>query len=117
MHLRKLQPKLRNWQNATKNQVGFQNWCAYLIGQEHHQVRNILKTLAVTSREIQTAVRLLLTGDLANHAISEGSKAVMQFTISNSNLTAASKSEDSSEESSDEEGESSDGSFTVENLS
>ena len=44
MHLRKLQPKLRNWQNATKNQVGFQNWCAYLIGQEHHQVRNILKT-------------------------------------------------------------------------
>ena len=44
MHLRKLPLKLRNWQNATKNQVGFQNWCAYLIGQEHHQVRNILKT-------------------------------------------------------------------------
>ena len=44
MHLRKLQLKLRNWQNATKNQVGFQNWCTYLIGQEHHQVRDILKT-------------------------------------------------------------------------
>ena len=74
--------------------------------------------LAVTSREIQTAVRLLLTGDLANHAISEGSKAVMQFTISNANMKAVSKSEDSSEESSDEEdGKSSDGSFTMENLS
>ena len=71
----------------------------------------------MTSREIQTAVRLLLTGDLADHAISEGTKAVMQFTISNANTKAASKSEDSSEESSDEEGKSSDGSFTMENLS
>ena len=68
----------------------------------------------MTSREIQTAVRLVLTGDLADHAISEGSKAVMQFTISNANMTAASKSEESSDE---EEGESSDGSFTMENLS
>lgn len=64
--------------------------------------------LAVTSREIQTAVGLLLTGELADCAISEGSKAVMQFTISNANL-------EDSEESSDEED--SDGSFTVENLS
>ena len=71
----------------------------------------------MTSREIQTAVRLVLTGDLADHAISEGSKAVMQFTISNANMTAASKSEDSSEDTSDEDGESSDGSFTMENLS
>ena len=67
----------------------------------------------MTSREIQTAVRLVLTGDLADHAISEGSKAVMQFTISNANMTTASKSEDTS----DEDGESSDGSFTMENLS
>ena len=59
----------------------------------------------------------MLTGDLADHAISEGSKAVMQFTIANSNMTTDSKSEGSSEESSDEEGESSDGSFTMENLS
>ena len=71
----------------------------------------------MTSREIQTAVRLVLTGDLADHAISEGSKAVMQFTISNANMTTASKSEDSSEDTSDEDGESSDGSFTMENLS
>ena len=37
MHLRKLQPKLQNWQNSTKNQVGFQNWRAYLIGQSNFE--------------------------------------------------------------------------------
>jgi histone H2B len=33
----------------------------------------------VTSREIQTAVRLLLPGELAKHAVSEGTKAVAKF--------------------------------------
>jgi hypothetical protein len=30
----------------------------------------------VTSREIQTAVRLILPGELAKHAVSEGTKCV-----------------------------------------
>lgn len=64
----------------------------------------------MTSREIQAAVGLMLTGDLASRAISEGSKSVMQFTISNENIKA-SESEDSSDEAE------SDGSFTIENLS
>ncbi len=34
----------------------------------------------VTSREIQTAVRLILPGELAKHAVSEGTKAVTKFT-------------------------------------
>lgn len=34
----------------------------------------------VTSREIQTAVRLLLPGELAKHAVSEGTKAVTKYT-------------------------------------
>tara|TARA_R110002050_G_scaffold45275_2_gene107398 strand:- start:1793 stop:2164 length:372 start_codon:yes stop_codon:yes gene_type:complete len=33
----------------------------------------------VTSREIQTAVRLLLPGELAKHAVSEGTKAVAKY--------------------------------------
>lgn len=33
----------------------------------------------VTSREIQTAVRLVLPGELAKHAVSEGTKAVTKF--------------------------------------
>ncbi len=36
----------------------------------------------VSSREIQTAVRLLLPGELAKHAVSEGTKAVTKYTSS-----------------------------------
>jgi hypothetical protein len=32
------------------------------------------------SREIQTAIRLVLPGELAKHAVSEGTKAVTKFT-------------------------------------
>lgn len=34
----------------------------------------------LTSREIQTAIRLVLPGELAKHAVSEGTKAVTKFT-------------------------------------
>jgi len=34
----------------------------------------------LSSREIQTAVKLILPGELAKHAISEGTKAVTKFT-------------------------------------
>ena len=34
----------------------------------------------LTSREIQTAVRLSLGGELSKHAVSEGTKAVTKFT-------------------------------------
>ena len=36
----------------------------------------------LTSREIQTAVRLALPGELAKHAVSEGTKAVTKYTSS-----------------------------------
>ncbi|XP_031788084.1 late histone H2B.L4-like [Nasonia vitripennis] len=36
----------------------------------------------ITSREIQTAVRLLLPGEIAKHAVSEGTKAVTKYTSS-----------------------------------
>lgn len=36
----------------------------------------------LTSREIQTAVRLILPGELAKHAVSEGTKAVTKYTTS-----------------------------------
>jgi histone H2B len=34
----------------------------------------------ITSREIQTAIRLILPGELAKHAVSEGTKAVTKYT-------------------------------------
>jgi histone H2B len=38
------------------------------------------KKSTLSSREIQTAVRLLLPGELAKHAVSEGTKAVTKYT-------------------------------------
>lgn len=37
------------------------------------------KSKTLTSREIQTAIRLLLPGELAKHAVSEGTKAVTKY--------------------------------------
>eukprot|EP01055_Gregarina_sp_Pseudo9_P002734 Gregarina_sp_Pseudo_9__2733@NODE_2975_length_796_cov_903_501982_g2716_i0_p1_GENE_NODE_2975_length_796_cov_903_501982_g2716_i0NODE_2975_length_796_cov_903_501982_g2716_i0_p1_ORF_typecomplete_len125_score26_46Histone/PF00125_24/1_3e21TFIID_20kDa/PF03847_13/0_0099CBFD_NFYB_HMF/PF00808_23/6_1e03CBFD_NFYB_HMF/PF00808_23/0_02TFIID18kDa/PF02269_16/0_21_NODE_2975_length_796_cov_903_501982_g2716_i0241615 len=40
------------------------------------------KSKTLGAREIQTAVRLILPGELAKHAINEGSKAVTKFSNS-----------------------------------
>ena len=37
------------------------------------------KKSTISSREIQTSVRLILPGELAKHAISEGTKSVTKF--------------------------------------
>lgn len=39
------------------------------------------KKSTISSREIQTAVRLILPGELAKHAISEGTKSVTKVSI------------------------------------
>jgi len=40
------------------------------------------KRHTITSREVQTAVRLILPGELAKHAVSEGTKAVTKYNSS-----------------------------------
>ena len=40
------------------------------------------KRYTITSRDIQTAVRLILPSELAKHAVSEGTKAVTKYTSS-----------------------------------
>jgi histone H2B len=50
------------------------------------------KRNTISSREIQTAVRLLLPGELAKHAVSEGTKAVTKYQ-SSLGSTAASQEE------------------------
>ena len=50
--------------------------CAYFMVTLHSPRSTI------TSREIQTAVRLMLPGELAKHAVSEGTKAVTKYTSS-----------------------------------
>jgi histone H2B len=52
------------------------------IASEASRLANYNKRSTITSREIQTAVRLLLPGELAKHAVSEGTKAVTKYTSS-----------------------------------
>jgi histone H2B len=39
------------------------------------------KKSTISSREIQTSVRLILPGELSKHAISEGTKAVTKYEL------------------------------------
>ena len=50
------------------------------IATETQNLARYNKKPTVTSREIQTAVRLILPGELSKHAVSEGTKAVTKFT-------------------------------------
>ena len=52
------------------------------IASESSRLAHYNKRSTITSREIQTAVRLLLPGELAKHAVSEGTKAVTKYTSS-----------------------------------
>jgi len=50
------------------------------IAGEAQRLAQYNKKSTISSREIQTAVRLLLPGELAKHAVSEGTKAVTKYT-------------------------------------
>ena len=50
------------------------------IALEASRLARYNKKPTITSREVQTAVRLILPGELAKHAVSEGTKAVTKFT-------------------------------------
>ena len=52
------------------------------IATEASRLAHYNKKHTVSSREIQTAVRLHLPGELSKHAISEGTKAVTKYTSS-----------------------------------
>ena len=52
------------------------------IATEAGRLARYNKKGTISSREIQTAVRLILPGELAKHAVSEGTKAVTKYTSS-----------------------------------
>ncbi|KAJ4474518.1 histone-fold-containing protein [Lentinula lateritia] len=49
------------------------------IATEASKLATYSKKSTISSREIQTSVRLILPGELAKHAISEGTKSVTKF--------------------------------------
>lgn len=52
------------------------------IATEASKLAAYSKKSTISSREIQTSVRLILPGELAKHAISEGTKSVTKFSSS-----------------------------------
>uniref|UniRef100_UPI00398EEC4D histone H2B 1.2-like n=1 Tax=Pristiophorus japonicus TaxID=55135 RepID=UPI00398EEC4D len=52
------------------------------IAGDASRLAHYYKRQTISSREIQTAVRLLLPGELAKHAVSEGTKVVTKYTSS-----------------------------------
>lgn len=62
--------------------ISFVNDVFERIAAEASRLAHYNKRSTITSREIQTAVRLLLPGELAKHAVSEGTKAVTKYTSS-----------------------------------
>lgn len=49
------------------------------LATESSRLARYNKTKTLSSREIQTAVRLVLPGELAKHAVSEGNKTVSKY--------------------------------------
>ncbi|GJN34716.1 hypothetical protein PR202_gb23406 [Eleusine coracana subsp. coracana] len=52
------------------------------LAAEAARLAKITGRMTLTSREVQTAVRLVLPGELGKHAISEGVKAISKYTAS-----------------------------------
>uniref|UniRef100_A0A7E5A236 Histone H2B n=1 Tax=Panagrellus redivivus TaxID=6233 RepID=A0A7E5A236_PANRE len=52
------------------------------LANEASRLAQYNKKSTISSREVQTAVRLILPGELAKHAVSEGTKAVTKYTNS-----------------------------------
>ena len=75
-------PRHRNLQQGDGIMNSFVNDIFERIAAEASRLAHYNKRSTVSSREIQTAVRLLLPGELSKHAVSEGTKAVTKYTSS-----------------------------------
>lgn len=76
------------------------------VASEAGRLARYNKQATITSREIQTAVRLLFPAELAKHAVAEGTKAVMCYSSSveaGANIDAMDFAEDTTSASSSTE--------------
>jgi histone H2B len=64
------------------------------VASEAGRLARYNKKHTITSREIQTAVRLIFPGELAKHAVSEGTKAVTKYSSATNPSVAPKTNED-----------------------
>ncbi|CAA0815018.1 Histone H2B.3 [Striga hermonthica] len=81
-HLKQVHPDIGVSSKAMGIMNSFINDIFEKLAHEASRLARYNKKPTITSREIQTAVRLVLPGELAKHAVSEGTKAVTKFTSS-----------------------------------
>lgn len=80
--LKQVHPEIGISSKAMSIMNSFVNDIFERIAGEASKLAHYNKRSTISSREIQTAVRLLLPGELAKHAVSEGTKAVTKYTSS-----------------------------------
>ena len=78
--LRQVHPETGISKKAMSIMNSFINDTFDRIAVESSRLVRYNKRRTLSSREVQSAVKLLLPGELAKHAISEGTKAVTKFT-------------------------------------
>ncbi|XP_030579282.1 histone H2B-like [Archocentrus centrarchus] len=80
--LKQVHPSIGISSRAMSIMNSFVNDTFERIAGEASRLARYNKRSTISSREIQTAVRLLLPGEVAKHAVSEGTKAVTKYTSS-----------------------------------
>lgn len=83
--LKQVHPDVGISTNAMGIMNSFVNDIFERIAAESQRLTQSNNKRTISSREIQTSVRLLLPGELAKHAVSEGTKAVTKYTSSSKN--------------------------------
>ena len=78
--LRQVHPEIGISKRGMSVMNSFINDVFERIASEAGQLARYNKKATLSSREVQTAIRLVLPGELAKHAVSEGTKAVTKFT-------------------------------------
>ena len=77
--LRQVHPDTSISRKAMSIMNSFVNDIFERVAHEASKLSAYNKRSTITSREIQTAVRLILPGELAKHAVSEATKAVTKY--------------------------------------
>ncbi|GFP79732.1 histone h2b.1 [Phtheirospermum japonicum] len=80
--LKQVHPDIRVSRKAMGIMNSFINDIFEKLAQESSKLARYNKKPTITSRMIETAVRLVLPGELAKHAVSKGTKVVTKFTSS-----------------------------------
>ena len=87
--LKQVHPDTRISGQATRQMNSLLELLAIKLSETAHSITSRNGRQTITSREIQSAVRLVISGQLSKHAVSEGTKAVTKFNASVENTPVA----------------------------